>query len=106
MLPFVPPNIYSSILNAKVDIELNDLLTMTGREFECACSEIFKTLGYSTLITQTTNDEGKDLMSRTIFSKLKRNSMASTFIPVKDAEVLRESGFWPHWRNIANVVII
>lgn len=63
-------NIYTSILNAKVNIELNDLLTMTGREFECACSEIFKTLGYSTLITQATNDEGKDLILTKSYNRI------------------------------------
>lgn len=53
---------YNSILSARIDFKLEDLRTMNGREFEFACADIFKYLGYKVEITQATNDEGKDLI--------------------------------------------
>lgn len=53
---------YSSILSTRIDFKLEDLRTMNGREFEVACADIFKYLGYKVKITQATNDEGKDLI--------------------------------------------
>lgn len=51
------------IIDDKVNITLEEIKQMDGREFELFCADLFKQLGYKKVdITQATNDEGKDLI--------------------------------------------
>lgn len=55
-------NRYNSILKDKLDFKLSDLEIMDDREFEYWCAKLFKYKGYKAIVTQATNDEGKDLV--------------------------------------------
>ena len=43
-------------------VEMAEIDRMTGREFEETCAEIFRRLGYTVEVTQTTRDHGADLV--------------------------------------------
>ncbi|WP_242950490.1 restriction endonuclease [Clostridium acidisoli] len=50
------------IIDKKVNLTLDDIKKMNGREFEIWCAKLLTQLGYKVKITQQTNDEGKDLI--------------------------------------------
>lgn len=43
-------------------VEMNTIDRMTGREFEEACAEIFRRIGYEVEVTQQSRDHGADLI--------------------------------------------